>query len=97
MLDDQPVPMASPAPEAPQPLEATSIASRPYAVAPAARRRTSGRWIILGAMLLATFIVLAGIVIAMQRRNQAEREQQLKDRFQRIQQLQSSQAEPPAD
>lgn len=62
-------------------------------VAAAARRRALGMWILAAAILLGAIIIAAGAFIAHQRREDAEREQRLQERFERLQQLENDPTE----
>jgi hypothetical protein len=63
---------------------ATSVA--PYAAPLAARQSAMGKWILIGAVVLASIIILGGVLIASQRRSEAERERRLQQRFLELQQ-----------
>jgi len=57
-----------------------------YAAPLAARKSAMGKWILIGAVVLATVIILGGVLIASQRRAEAERERRLQQRFLELQQ-----------
>jgi serine/threonine protein kinase len=65
-------------------IDGTSVA--PYAAPLAARQSAMGKWILIGAVVLATIIILGGVLIASQRRAEAERERRLQQRFLELQQ-----------
>ena len=62
---------------------ATSVA--PYAAPLAARKSAMGKWILIGALVLAIIIILGGVLIASQRRAEVERERRLQQRFLELQ------------
>jgi uncharacterized protein HemX len=62
----------------------TSVA--PHAAPLAARQSAVGKWILIAAVVLAALIILGGVLIASQRRTEAERERRLQQRFLELQQ-----------
>jgi hypothetical protein len=55
-------------------------------VAGGRRPSSVGKWILLGAVLVAALIILGGVLIAAERRESAERERRLQQRFLELQQ-----------